>query len=420
MDFDFCLRLAYNLAIESPVSRKVLTVTQVARLVTGMLDRFFSDLWIEGEVSNLKSYPSGHLYFTLKDSTAQIPAVCFKSAAGRLKFKLTDGLLIIGHGRIDFYAPSGRFQVILDEIEPKGQGALQLAFEQLKKRLAGEGLFEESRKRPIPKLPRVVGIVTSPSGAAIHDMLRTLRLHRARLKVLIYPVPVQGDGAAQQIAAGVQYLSSRGDVDVILAGRGGGSVEDLWAFNEEIVARAIAASKVPVISGIGHETDFTIADFVADVRAATPTAAAHLVARGWEEQDQRLAEATRGLLEIFQAMLLERERALESLAVRIEREVMELKFRATSRVRTLADRIERPVVNLLQRRLARWETGTARLNDLSPLASLKRGYSICQKPDGSIISRTKQTKTGDRIGVKLSDGGLNCEVLEARSDDHRS
>jgi exodeoxyribonuclease VII large subunit len=407
----------YNQSIESPIKGKVLTVTQVNQLVSGMLDQFFSDILVEGEASNVKYYPSGHIYFTLKDETSQISAVCFKSVAQRLKFKVTDGLKLAGRGRLDVYVQSGRYQLILNEIEPKGQGALQLAFEQLKKKLAGEGLFEEARKKPIPLLPRAVGIVTSPSGAAIHDMLRTLRLHGAKVKVLLCPVAVQGDGAAAQIAEAIGFLNARDDIDVIISGRGGGSIEDLWPFNEEIVARAIAASRIPVISAVGHEVDFTIADFVADMRAATPTAAAQLVARGWEELSRRLGEYHEGLQVTMEQMLADREQQLESLIQRVRHEVMDLRFRATARVRTLADRIADRVRATFRDRQAGFQAAAARLDILSPLASLQRGYAICRKTDGTMVTRTEQVASGENISVRVTDGNLNCDVRDVRPED---
>jgi exodeoxyribonuclease VII large subunit len=384
-----------------------------------MLDQFFADIWVEGEISNLRAYPSGHFYFTLKDQNSQLPAVCFKSSAQRLKFKLADGLLVTGHGRLDLYPPSGKFQVILDEIEPKGRGALQLAFEQLKARLVAEGLFDETRKRPLPRLPRTVGIVTSPAGAAIRDMLKTLRIHGAKVSVVLYPAQVQGEGAAAQIAQGIERLNSRGDIDVIIAGRGGGSLEDLWPFNEEVVARAIAASRVPVISAVGHEVDFTIADFVADVRAATPTAAAQLVASGWEEMCRRLGEFAQELSQAMEQAMLDREQRLEGLAVRMEREVSGLKYRATSRLRTLTEQASRLVQAGLSRDITRWKTAVARLDTLSPLASLSRGYAICQKPDGSVVSSISQTKPGEDLNVRLTDGTLACEVEQIAADERR-
>ena len=435
---------------------EVLTVSQVNALVAGMLGEYFSDVWIEGEVSNFKAYPSGHLYFALKDEGSQLQAVCFRHYAQRLKFVLEDGMLVVGHGRLEVYQPNGKYQVILDTIEPKGLGALQKAFEQLKRRLEKEGLFAPERKRPLPSLPRTVGIVTSPSGAAIHDMLRTLRLHKAQVKVVLFPAQVQGEGAAEQIAQGVATLCARPDMDVIIVGRGGGSIEDLWPFNEEVVARAIVASRVPVISGVGHETDFTIADFVADARAATPTAAAQLVATTWEELETRLVDLAAQMLEAAEQVLFEKQQAVEELVrhrvfelmaahlAELDHKVERLASTAEGSARTalrravsalaalelklnrlnpvarvlrqkvalqgLAARLEKPALALLFRENVRLGQAGARLNALSPLASLGRGYSICLKPDGSIVSRTGQVDAGDGVMVRVSDGSIDCRV----------
>ncbi len=442
--------------MEAAAARKVLTVSQVNQLVAGMLGEYFSDVWIEGEVSNFKAYPSGHLYFALKDEGSQLQAVCFRLAAQRLKFALEDGMLVVGHGRLEVYQPNGKYQVILDTMEPKGLGALQKAFEQLKRRLEKEGLFAPERKRPLPSLPRTVGIVTSPSGAAIHDMLRTLRLHKAHVKVVLFPAQVQGEGAAEQIAEGVAVLSARADVDVIVVGRGGGSIEDLWSFNEEVVARAIAAARVPVISGVGHETDFTIADFVTDVRAATPTAAGQLVAKTWEELETRLGDLAAGMLEAVEQVLFEKQQAVDELvrhrvfdlmAARLaelrhwmERLATTAEGAARNALRgataslsaldlrlnrqnpvtrvlrqkvalgALAERLEKPALALLSREKVRLGQAGARLDALSPLASLGRGYSICLKPDGSVVSRIGQVAAGEGVRLRVSDGAISCRV----------
>jgi exodeoxyribonuclease VII large subunit len=421
-----------------------------------MLGEHFSDVWIEGEVSNFRAYASGHIYFALKDEGSQLQAVCFRHSAQRLKFELEDGLQVLAHGRLEVYQPTGKYQVIIDVIEPKGLGALQKAFEQLKRKLEKEGLFAPERKRPLPSLPRTVGIVTSPSGAAIHDMLRTLRLHKAKVRVVLFPAQVQGEGAAEQIAEGVAVLCARPEVDVIIVGRGGGSIEDLWPFNEEVVARAIACSRVPVVSGVGHETDFTIADFVADVRAATPTAAAQLVARAWEELETRLKALAGQLLEAAEQVLFEKQQAVEELVrhrvfeliashlAELDHKVERLTSAAEGSVRAalgdtksalaaldlrlnrqnpvarvlrqkvalqaLAARLEKPALALLSRQNVRLGQAGARLDALSPLASLGRGYSICLKPDGSIVSRTGQVETGEGVRLWVSDGSIDCRV----------
>ncbi|MBM3330846.1 exodeoxyribonuclease VII large subunit [candidate division WOR-3 bacterium] len=442
--------------LESTPGRRVLSVSQVNKLVAGMLGEHFSDVWIEGEISNFRAYASGHRYFALKDEGSQLQAVCFRHSAQRLKFELEDGLQVVAHGRLEVYQPTGKYQVILDVIEPKGLGALQKAFEQLKRKLEKEGLFAAERKRPLPSLPRTVGIVTSPSGAAIHDMLKTLRLHKAQVKVVLFPAQVQGEGAAEQIAEGVATLCARPDVDVIIVGRGGGSIEDLWSFNEEAVARAIAASRVPVISGVGHETDFTIADFVADVRAATPTAAAQLVARPWEELETRLSDTAGKLLEAVEQLLFEKQQAVDeltrhrafelvaadlaNLGHRVERMASAAEGAARASLRdavtvltvldrslnslnpvarilrqkvalqALVARLEKPTLAFLFRQNVRLGQAGARLDALSPLASLGRGYSICLKPDGSIVSRIGEVEVGEGVHLRVSDGAIDCRV----------
>jgi exodeoxyribonuclease VII large subunit len=268
----------------------VYTVAALLREVNSLLEQGFSGVRVEGEATNVKPSARGHVYFTLKDESAAIDCVLWASRAGRLKFRLEDGLAVLVRGSLTIYAQRGRFQMVVDDVQPQGVGALQLAFEQLKKRLEQEGLFASERKRPLPALPNRVGIVTSASGAALQDMLKVLRRHPF-LEVIVAPAAVQGAGAAEEIAAAISRLGASNRANVIIVGRGGGSLEDLWAFNEEAVARAIAASPVPVISGVGHEVDFTISDFVADVRAATPTQAAEIVVARIEEQERRLFDA---------------------------------------------------------------------------------------------------------------------------------
>ncbi len=439
-------------------NRRILSVSQVNRLVAGMLSEYFSDIWVVGEISNLKFYPSGHIYLSLNDEESQLAAVCFRDSAKKLRFKLEDGLLVIAHGRLEVYVPNGKYQIVLDVIEPKGLGTLQQAFEQLKRKLQREGLFDEARKRPLPRLPKVVGIVTSPAGAAIHDMIKTLRLHKAHLTVLFYPVAVQGDGAAEQIAEAIQELNRRSDVEVIIIGRGGGSFEDLWPFNEEVVARAIASSRVPVVTGIGHEVDFTIADFVADYRAATPTAAAQTVARGWQELADRFRQLAEKMFTFMQEWLFDYEQRIEELSGHrgfelVSRRVSEIGYQVRvwegmltgtflTLFRTLNERLnssffrlnrQNPVTRVksaairlsefnvrMERVIStaknHWHTQlgalTAGLQALSPLASLARGYAICLKPDGSLVKSTDQVKIGEAVVVRVVDGRLVCEVNE--------
>src|SRR5688572_11668421 len=270
--------------------RSVLTVSQLAAQLAAMVEERFPAVWVEGEISNFKVYQSGHAYFTLKDDSAQMRCVLFRNRARRIRFTPGDGLHVLAFGSIEVYAQRGEYSLVIELLEPRGLGALQLAFEQLKERLAGEGLFDAARKRSLPRFPRKIGIVTSPSGAAIRDMLRVIGRRFGEIHIVIAAAKVQGEGAAQEVAQGVRDLNALGDVDVIIVGRGGGSLEDLWAFNDEMLARTIAASKVPVISAVGHEVDFTIADFVADLRAPTPSAAAEIVSQTKEELRRRVTQ----------------------------------------------------------------------------------------------------------------------------------
>jgi len=294
--------------------KKVWKVSELTSRIAGMLEREFPDVWIEGEVSNYRPAQSGHLYFTLKDSSAQIRCVCFRDQARGLKFRPEDGLQVILRGAIGVYEPRGEYQVYVSYIEPAGLGALQLAFEQLKKKLAAEGLFDETRKKPLPVLPRRIGVVTSPTGAAIRDILRVLKRRFPNVHLLLFPVKVQGEGAAGEIAEAVRYFNRAKAADVLIVARGGGSLEDLWAFNEEVVARAIAGSEIPVITGVGHETDFTISDFVADLRAPTPSAAAEIVVRSRQEFERHLAESERRLIDRMRYRILRSRQQVQQLA----------------------------------------------------------------------------------------------------------
>jgi len=433
--------------------------------LTGLLrtsiEEQFSDIWLEGELSNLRAPGSGHVYCTLKDKTSQIRAVLFRSTAVRLRFALQEGLQVIVRGRLTVYEPRGEYQIVLDTVEPKGIGALQLAFEQLKERLATEGLFDQDRKKSIPAFPQTVGVVTSLTGAAIRDILAVLRRRWPTLHILIAPVQVQGGHAGRQIAEALTALNSLGSVDVIIVGRGGGSLEDLWSFNEEIVVRAIAASHVPVVSAVGHEIDVTLADFVADLRAPTPSAAAEAVVPVLAEIVERLRELK---VRLGQVMLrhcaFERQRLDAGI-----RGVTDVRFRlqeAAQRTDDMVDRLRKMVQQLLragrervhgvQRDLSglnpilaikqglatvpqfskrlegqmgmmlvqhrhRIHAMLAQLNTLSPLAILGRGYSILQTiPAGQILHRANDVGVGQELEAQLASGRLNCTVTQVFDD----
>ena len=398
----------------SPDREPIYSVTDLTRELKSLLESRYGSIWVSGEISNFHAHSSGHYYFTLKDEGAQIGAVMFRGANRLLKFKLENGLEIVAHGRLSLYEPRGNYQLVLEHAEPKGLGALQLAFTQLRDRLAKEGLFEADRKRRLAYFPRCVGIVTSPTGAVIRDMVRILRRRNPCVGILLYPVSVQGETAAPEIVRGIEALNRHGGIDTLIVGRGGGSLEDLWAFNTETVARAIFASEIPVISAVGHETDFTIADYVADLRAATPSMAAELAAPVASELRATLAErrvqlwrawkrgqeARQEKLKFWLSHLPHPKRRLEEMAQRLDE--------ARERLGLAAKR------GLEDRRL-RLSHLSEKLEVLSPLSILSRGYSIVRKlgPKGEeaeILKAEKQVKTGDLLAIQLQQGKIKAKV----------
>ncbi len=414
--------------------RRVYRVAELTRRIKSLLESDIGAVWVEGEVSNARIYPSGHLYFTLKDETAQISAVLFRGAAASCKIPVKDGAKLRVWGEISVYEQRGQYQLIVRRVEDAGQGDLQKAFEALKAKLTAEGLFDPARKRPLPMLPRTIGIVTSPAGAVIRDILNVLGRRFPDRHILLAPVRVQGAGAAEEIAAAIDLLNARGDVDVIIVARGGGSLEDLWAFNEEIVARAIARSSIPVISAVGHDTDFTISDFVADVRAPTPSAAAELVVRPKKDFEEliavyrrRLAHALRG-----QALLL-RNRYLRAARSYVFREPAHLLARHRERVARARENARRALESaVIQRRQRADEAGirlahgvqlrsqrarhrldAARqsLRNLNPRAVLNRGYSVTFSVDGRALTDAAEVPAGARIRTLLAKGELLSETL---------
>jgi exodeoxyribonuclease VII large subunit len=396
----------------------IVTVTQLTNQIKMLLEGTFSDVWVEGEISNLSIPQSGHAYFTLKDENSQVRVVMFRSAQRFLKFTLQHGIQVICRGRISVYEPRGEYQFIIDYIEPKGVGALQLAFEQLKERLEKEGLFDLDHKKSLPILPRCIGIVTSPTGAAIRDMLRVIKRRHPKMHLLIYPVPVQGAEAAPAIVEALRYFNSEGNVDVIIVGRGGGSLEDLWAFNEETVARTIHASDIPIISAVGHETDYTISDFVADLRAPTPSAAAEMVVESeaaflenLSRLESSLRKSIRQILEQGHTLLREQVRLLGDPRRRLDH--------FSQRVDDLLHRITLEFRHHLRRDRARLSTVSAGLDHLNPLGILSRGYSITKTyPEGIIIKDAEMVKTGDIIDTRLHKGDVLSRV-ERTYAEHR-
>jgi exodeoxyribonuclease VII large subunit len=390
----------------------ILTVSQLTHQIKDLLEGSFPDVWVEGEISNLSVPQSGHAYFTLKDEQSQIRAVLFRSSQRNLKFTLQHGMQVICRGRVGVYEPRGEYQLILEYIEPKGIGALQKAFEELKVRLEKEGLFDLKRKRPLPLLPRRIGIVTSPTGAAIRDILRVIKRRHPKMKVLIYPVPVQGAEAAPAIVEAIGYFNREKNVDVMIVGRGGGSLEDLWAFNEEAVARAIFASGIPVISAVGHETDYTIADFVADLRAPTPSAAAEMVVESEEHfrdhvasLESLLARSVRQRIELLRSSVREVMRVLIDPRRKLEQYVQ--------RVDELLGRLATGLGHHLRRDRTRLAALSAGIDHLNPLAILSRGYSITRKmPEGAILKDSSEVKAGDMLLTKLHKGEILSRVEE--------
>ncbi len=395
---------------------RIYSVSELTAELKALLENTFTGVWVEGEISNFKHHTSGHMYFTLKDDRGQLRAVMFRGSNRGLQFRPEDGLAVIVFGNVTIYEPRGEYQIYAEYMEPKGLGALQLAFEQLKTRLEAEGLFDPARKRPIPLLPKTIGLVTSPSGAAIRDILQIIHRRFANVQILIFPVRVQGEGAAAEIVEGIESLNKGRDLDVLIVARGGGSIEDLWAFNEEVVARAIYASQTPVISAVGHETDFTIADFVADVRAPTPSAAAELVI-------SRKAELSQRVDDLFSRLVSHMRHRTERSGERLRSLERHLRLLSPlERVKRQRERLREGVLALqssMSHRLALWRgelrTAAARLDSLSPLAILARGYSVCRLlPDLSILTRAASVAEGGRVEVLLHQGGLICRVEERR------
>jgi len=446
-----------QLALSWAPVRKTFTVAELNARIRGLLGDEFDDVWVAGEISGSKTATSGHCYFTLKDHDAQLRCVCFRQNLRYLKFKPQDGMAVLARGHIDVYEARGEYQLLVEAIEPQGHGALQFAFEQLKKKLAGEGLFDAARKRPIPRLPRRIGIVTSPSGAVVRDITEILSRRFPGLHLRIYPASVQGEGSVEAVCRGIDYFSNSGWAQVVIVARGGGSLEDLWTFNEESVARAIAASSVPVISAVGHETDFTIADFVADLRAATPSAAAELAICPREQiLDQltvfdhkllqatryRLAMATRALHERgverasavlhrnvgrlqqrvdeldyrmrgrAQSVAAARRKRLEDLTARLRRQDLRLRM---ARARQRLQAADTAAAQLIRLRLTRGHGALnpliAHLTQLSPLKILERGYAIVTNEQGLIVKQPVDAPTDSKVDIRIAQGRMAARVL---------
>ena len=419
---------------ELPGVAPVLTVSELNRRVRALLENQFETLWVSGELSNVKRAASGHWYFCLKDPTAQIECAMFRARAQFLDFRPEDGLRVEVRARVTLYEPRGNYQLVVEEIRKAGLGALYEAFEKLKAKLEAEGLFEAARKKPLPAFPRAIGIVTSPAAAALRDVLTTLARRAPMVPVVLYPAQVQGEGAGAQVARAIAAANARGECDVLIVCRGGGSLEDLWAFNEEVVARAIAASRLPVVSGVGHETDFSIADFVADLRAATPTAAAvaaspdrAALAERLAAHRRRLARDLRRILETAAQRLDAAGRRLLTPAQRIDRDRERLAQQARRLRRALPDIAgERRDIARAARRLAAAAARIAAdrtrhlaalrasVGHLDPTRVLARGYSIVRDAQGHVRRSSAGLAAGDRLDITFSEGGAEAEVRSAR------
>ena len=438
-------------------TREVVTVSELTTRIRGVLESTQGEVLVEGEIANSRLWKTGHLYFTLRDEHAQLKAVMFRSAVRYLRFTPEDGLRVIARGRVTVYEPKGEYQIVCEQLQPQGVGALQVAFDQLKRTLEADGLFEATRKRPLPLLPRQIGVVTSLHGAALQDILKVLARRHPTAHVVIRPVRVQGEGAAGQIARGIDQLSRQEGVDVIIVGRGGGSLEDLWAFNEEPVARAIATATVPVISAVGHEIDVTLSDLVADIRAATPSAAAEIVVAGRDEllgrvdqlsdrlratlrdTTQRLltsvleldrrpgvagwparlairgrhaAELTHALTQATRSTLVTRERRLRSAQLKLEAHEPGRRLEASrTRLVVAGERLGAAIVHRRQRLEGRLGDLTGRLEALSPLGVLARGYAVCWNANRTAIVRdASAVSVGDDVAITLRQGQLTCTV----------
>ena len=443
-----------------PLDRRIWTVRDLVAAVRTHIEREYGDTWVEGEISNFRAHDSGHLYFTLKDKNAQIRAVMFRSQARLLRFRPEDGMQVVLRGRVTIYEDRGEMQISAEYLEPKGAGALQIAFEQLKANLEAEGLFDSARKKPIPALPRRIGVVTSPQAAALRDILNILRRRHHGVNVLIFPAQVQGETASAEVGAGIRYFNKSTSVDVIIVARGGGSAEDLAAFNDEALARVVFTSEIPVISAVGHETDFTIFDFVADLRAPTPSAAAELVIRsrqGVEDQAeglrQRLARAIRYRL------LMGRQAITELAHHGAFARMADAIHRRQQRLDDLGNRLDRAERRILEQHRRRWELAAAavrhydvrrvlaavrrelgshlgalagatrtlllresgRLNQLvgqlealSPLAILDRGYALVFDASGVLLKDAARLKAGDEISARLAKGTVVATVKRGK------
>jgi len=395
-----------------------ITVTQLNEFIKGVIDSTapLTDVYVKGEISNFKNhYGTGHFYFTLKDDGGLIRSVMFRSSAGKLKFLPEDGMKVIAHGRVSAFVRDGQYQLYADSLEPDGVGALYIAFEQLKKKLEAEGLFSPARKKKIPKIPTRVGIITSATGAAVRDMIHVAGRRFPYAKLVLFPSLVQGPDAPAQLISGIRYFNETGSADVIIIGRGGGSLEDLWAFNDETLARTVAASRIPVISAVGHETDFTICDFAADLRAPTPSAAAELALPETEELKRKINNIISRENAVLSQIITRKKEHLDRFsASRALTNPMNFLDDKRMLVASMAERLSLSAGTQLTLRSARLGSVVGKLEALNPLSVLSRGFSAVYDNEGTIVKKTVQLRVGNKITLRLADGEADAEVRDVR------
>ncbi len=397
------------------IERQALSVTQVNLYIKEIMNRddVLTDVLVKGELSNFKAHSSGHMYMSLKDETGVMRAVMFRGSASKLRFTPQNGMKVVAHGRVTVYERDGQYQLYIDDMQQEGIGDLYVAFEELKAKLSKEGLFDPAHKKPLPKYPKKVGVVTAPTGAAIRDIINVLTRRFSYADVVLYPVLVQGENAAESIATAIRYFNQSKDADVLIVGRGGGSIEDLWAFNEEIVAREIYQSEIPIVSAVGHEIDFTISDFVADLRAPTPSAAAELVVPSQSELNEKFQN-------VYRRLYSQAERILEQGRLRIksltERPSMQNPMLRVDEERIYLDRLLQDMTGAMNRILEQKKQGlgvaASKLDGLSPLGALSRGFSVAKGADGAVIDSVSHVEVGDSMTVMVKDGRIVATVQE--------
>ncbi len=400
-------------------TRRIATVSQINNYIKALLEQVsvIQNVWIKGEISNFKLHSSGHIYLTLKDNNSVLKAVMFRGAASKLNFKPKDGMMVLALGRIAVYEAGGQYQLYIEAMEQEGTGDLYAQFEELKRKLGEEGLFDEAHKKPIPRFPSSIGIATSPTGAAIRDMINVIKRRCPMVKIIIYPCLVQGDGASKTIVEAIEYFNSKKLVDVIIIGRGGGSIEDLWAFNEEATARAAYNSELPVISAVGHETDFTISDFTSDLRAPTPSAAAELAVPDILELKNQLDTSCARMAALLKQKIDAPKKQLEFLSSKTSKENFE-KYLLDLEQDTdrLSESLIKAFTNKIDLEQKRFEKEAGKLSALSPLSVFERGYCSLSKDD-KLVSDIRNVEIGDMVTLRLKGGELGCEVTERRISD---